>query len=48
MHKVSFEGTTGPVSCIADGDRAQVSFIVVQVSPKFSYNTVYKYSTVLQ
>jgi branched-chain amino acid transport system substrate-binding protein len=48
MHKVSFEGTTGPVSFIADGDRAQVSFIVVQISPKLNYNTVYKYATVLQ
>lgn len=48
MHKVSFKGTTGQVSFIADGDRAQVSFIVVQVSPKLSFNTVYKYATVLR
>jgi branched-chain amino acid transport system substrate-binding protein len=48
MHKVSFTGTTGPVSFIADGDRAQVNLIVVQVNSKLGLNTVYKYSTVLR
>lgn len=43
MHKVSFDGATGHVSFLSDGDRAQVRFTVVQVQPNLKYKTVYTY-----
>jgi len=47
MHKVSFQGATGQVSFLPDGDRAQVLYDVVQVTPAKTYKQVYTYSKTL-
>jgi branched-chain amino acid transport system substrate-binding protein len=48
MHGISFLGATGTVSFLPDGDRAQVKFVVVQVTPSLTYKTVFRYATTLQ
>jgi len=47
MHSVKFEGATGAVSFLPDGDRAQIRYEVVEVTPSLSYKTVYHYSRTL-
>jgi branched-chain amino acid transport system substrate-binding protein len=47
MHKTSFEGATGKVSFLPDGDRAQLSYTVVEVTPTAGYKTVYQYAKTL-
>jgi ABC-type branched-subunit amino acid transport system substrate-binding protein len=47
MHKVTFEGATGKVSFLADGDRAQIRYEVVEVTPARSYTIVYTYARTL-
>ena len=48
MHSVSFDGATGRVSFLSDGDRAQIRYTVVQVSPTMAYNVVYNFGKTLQ
>lgn|GEM_PF-3698106 len=47
MHKVSFVGATGRVSFLPDGDRAQIRYTVVEVTPQAGFSTVYTYATTL-
>ena len=48
MHSVSFDGATGHVSFLPDGDRAQIRYTVVQVSPDMSYKVVYNFGKTLK
>lgn len=48
MHNVSFEGITGKVSFLPDGDRAEVRYTVDQVQPDNSYKVVYTYEQTLK
>lgn len=47
MHNVSFEGITGKVSFLPNGDRAEVRYTVDQVQPDNSYKVVYTYEKTL-
>ena len=48
MHSVSFDGATGQVSFLADGDRAQIRYTVVEVTPTLTYNVVFTFGKTLQ
>lgn len=43
MHQVHFTGATGPVSFTPDGNRAQLNYTVVEVTPQMTYKTVFHY-----
>jgi ABC-type branched-subunit amino acid transport system substrate-binding protein len=47
MHRTTFQGATGKVSFLPDGDRAQISYTVIQVTPSLTYQTVYTYAKTL-
>ncbi len=47
MHDVKFQGATGDVSFLADGDRAQVDYTVVEVMPDNSYKTLEEFKEIL-
>ncbi len=43
MHDVKFQGATGDASFLADGDRAQVDYTVVEVAPDMTYKTLHEF-----
>ena len=47
MHDVKFQGATGDVSFLADGDRAQVDYTVEEVTPQMTYKTLQEFKEVL-
>lgn len=47
MHNVKFEGATGQVSFLPDGDRAQVDYTIMEVTPQLTYKTVMRFKEVL-
>jgi branched-chain amino acid transport system substrate-binding protein len=47
MHDVKFQGATGEISFLPDGDRAQVDYTVVVVTPEMTYKTLQEFKEVL-
>ena len=47
MHDVKFQGATGDVSFLPDGDRAQVDYTVVEVTPQMTYKTLQEFKEIL-
>lgn len=47
MHDISFQGATGEVSFLPDGDRAQVDYSIIEVTPEMKYKTVQTFKEVL-
>jgi ABC-type branched-subunit amino acid transport system substrate-binding protein len=47
MHQISFKGATGQVSFLPDGDRAQVDYSIIEVTPQLKYKTVETFKEVL-
>ena len=47
MHDVKFQGATGDVSFLPDGDRAQVDYTVEEVTPSMTYKTLQEFKEVL-
>lgn len=48
MHNISFTGATGQVSFLPDGDRAQVDYSILEVTPQMTYKTVETFKEVLK
>jgi branched-chain amino acid transport system substrate-binding protein len=47
MHSITFTGATGTVSFLPDGDRAQVDYTVMKITPDLKYQTVKHFQEVL-
>jgi len=47
MHSISFDGATGQVSFLPDGDRAQVDYSIDEVTPQLKYKAVETFKEVL-
>jgi len=47
MHDISYQGATGQVSFLPDGDRAQVDYSIIKVTPDMKYKTIQTFKEVL-
>ncbi len=47
MHDVTFQGATGEVSFLPDGDRAQVDYTIIEVTPEMKYKTIEEFKEIL-